>query len=136
MVFVCWRALAENPWASVPFAAARSALDAPAAPLDVEGPGPFAFADASRVRRLLEGAGFEAVRLDPFDHEVVLGEGLDEAVAFSFTGGPAARLCAGIDEAARARVAAAMREALAPYARGERLPLGAAVWIVEARRGA
>ncbi len=136
LAFVCWRALGENPWAAVPFAAVRGAIGGPTEPLDAAGPGPFAFADGARVRRLLEGSGFEGITVDPFDHEVVLGEGLDDAVAFAFIGGPAARLCAGADDAVRAAAASAVREALAPHVKGGRVALGASVWVVGARRRA
>jgi SAM-dependent methyltransferase len=135
MVFVCWRSLAENPWAALPYAAASAALGAPSAPLDAEGPGPFSFADGAHVRRLLEGAGFEAIIIDPIDRDVTMGTGLDEAVEFVFVGGPAARLCVGIDEAARARVESALREAMAPHAKAGRVVLPGAAWLVEARRG-
>jgi len=134
LAFVCWRALAENAWAAVPFAAARAALDAPAGPLDAEGPGPFAFADVARVRRLLEAAGFEAVTADRIDRDVLLGEGLDEAVAFAFLGGPAARLVVGADAEARGRAERAVREALAAHASAGRVVLPSAAWLVEARR--
>ena len=135
LAFVCWRAPAQNPWAAVPFAAVRGALGVPDAAVDPHAPGPFAFADGARVRGLLERAGFEAITVDPFDHEVVQGKGLDDAVAFAFQLGPAARLAAGADEAARARAMVAVREALAPYAKGDRVALGSAVWMVSARRG-
>jgi SAM-dependent methyltransferase len=135
LAFVCWRALADNPWAHVPLDAARDAVAAPAAPADPHAPGPFALADGARVRALLEGAGFEAVSVDPFDHDVVLGESLDEAVAFAFVAGPVSRLLAEAGEAARAGAAVAMRAALAPYAAGGPVALRGAVWMVSARRG-
>jgi SAM-dependent methyltransferase len=133
LAFVCWRALEENPWASIPFAAASGALGV-AAPLDAEGPGPFAFADAARVRRLLQAAGFEAITVDPVDREMVLGSDLEEAVTFASFGGPTARLLAGVDEASRARAEGAVREALAPHARAGGVALGGAAWLVGARR--
>jgi SAM-dependent methyltransferase len=135
LVFVCWRALGDNPWAVLPLEAASSALGTPAAPLDAEGPGPFAFADGARIRRLLDAAGFESITIDPLDHDVVLGHRLDEAAAFVLMVGPTARLCAAVDEAARSRVEGAIREVLAPHARSAGVTLGAAAWLVGARRG-
>jgi hypothetical protein len=73
--------------------------------------------------------------IDPFEQEVVMGRGLVETVAFVLQLGPSARLAAGADGAARARAAAAVREALAPYATGGRVALGSAVWMVSGRRG-
>ena len=60
LVFVCWRPLAENPWMLAPLQAALPFIP-PVAPPDPTAPGPFAFADASRVRSILSDAGFAAV---------------------------------------------------------------------------
>jgi SAM-dependent methyltransferase len=66
LAFVCWRALAENPWMQAPLQAALPLLP-PMAPPDPVAPGPFAFADASRVRSILSQAGFASVTISPFD---------------------------------------------------------------------
>ncbi len=134
LAFVCWRALADNPWARIPFEAARAALGASSAPLDAGGPGPFSFADDARVRGLLEGAGFDAIEIAPLDRDVQLGQGLDDAASFASFCGPAARLLAGVDDATQVRVEDGVREALGPYAVGGRVALASAVWLVSARR--
>jgi SAM-dependent methyltransferase len=136
MVFACWRTPGENPWATVPFEAARAALALQVEPPGAPGPGPFAFADPALVRGLLQGAGLEGIAVEAFDSPVVIGGGLDEAVRFSMALGPTARLVAGVDDAARARAAAALREALAPHASGGPVTMAAAVWLVSARRPA
>src|SRR6266550_4687334 len=56
-VFVCWRAPRDNAWAMTPLSAARTAMGVTPTPADPNAPGPFAFADADRVRALLSGAG-------------------------------------------------------------------------------
>jgi SAM-dependent methyltransferase len=58
LAFVCWRHPAENPWMMVPLEAALRFVPPPP-PMDPTAPGPFAFADASRVRAILMAAGFE-----------------------------------------------------------------------------
>src|SRR5271156_1462236 len=55
VAFVCWRSLAENGWAAIPIAAARPLLP-PQEPPDPFAPGPFAFADDSRVKIILSAA--------------------------------------------------------------------------------
>ena len=136
MAFVCWRAEAENAWARVPFAAVRGAL--PEAPLGVQdrasGPGPFAFADASAVERMLRHAGYGQVDVAPFDCEVELASnGLDAATSFALTAGPAARLLVQASDADRQRAAAAVRAAIAPYLTHDRVALPGAAWVVFAR---
>ena len=60
LVFVCWRPLADNPWMLAPLQAALPFIP-PVAPPDPTAPGPFAFADASRVRSILTHAGFASL---------------------------------------------------------------------------
>jgi SAM-dependent methyltransferase len=133
LVFVCWRALSENPWACLPYEATREALSAPALSLDAAGPGPFSLADSARIHELLAGAGFTEITIDPADTKVVLGEKIDDASEFAIEGGPAARLLVGADEAVRARAVSAVHRALAPYVAGGRVTLPAAAWLVSAR---
>ena len=42
----------------------------PVVPSDPTAPGPFAFADASRVRSMLADAGFGSVTINPFDARI------------------------------------------------------------------
>jgi len=60
MAFVCWRPMAENPLMRAPMQAAAPLLP-PMPPPDPLAPGPFAFADPERVRRILTEAGFSGV---------------------------------------------------------------------------
>ena len=57
LAFVCWRSLAENPWMQAPLQAALPFIP-PVTPPDPTAPGPFAFADADRVRTILIKAEF------------------------------------------------------------------------------
>lgn len=136
LAFVCWRTLADNPWLAVPLAAARRIVQ-PAAPLPPpDAPGPLAFADAERVRAILERAGFADVTFTPFNHAMPLGDrgGLDVAAEQAITLGPTARLvaAANLDDATRERLLREVRESLAPYAVGDVVSLPAAAWIVAA----
>ena len=136
IAFVCWRAQAENGWGTVPFAAVRAALpEAPLGPMDrTDGPGPFAFADRDHVASVLRAAGFSQIDIAPFDAEVELSAtGLDEAARFSITAGPAARLLAQASPEQKARAAACVAEALAPYEKNGRVTLHGAAWTVLAQ---
>jgi SAM-dependent methyltransferase len=131
IAFVCWRALAENPWMTVPVQAARGHLPPQPQP-DPDAPGPFAFADRDRLERILAQAGYTDIAITPADDQVALGP-LDEAVERSLYIGALARL---LDEhpQARAPVPATLRDTLRPFATDGGVRLDAAVWIVGARR--
>ena len=99
-----------------------------------EAPGPFAFASETRVRRVLSDAGFADIVLEPHDLEldIATGRGLDTAVRAAMTIGPTSRMLDGQSDAVREAATADIRNALAAHARGDRVPLGAAIWIVSA----
>jgi hypothetical protein len=99
-----------------------------------EDPGPFSFADEARVRRILGEAGFESIALTPVDLEldVAAGQGLEAALAAVQQIGAASRALEGQPEALRAAAVAEIHAALVPHQRGLSVPLGAAIWIVEA----
>ena len=133
LAFVCWRPLPDNPWAGLPFQAVTGVVGAPPPP-EPGAPGPFSLADGDRVRAILDGAGFDEIAVEPRDAEIDLagGGGLDAATHFAAVVGPASRLLADVDEAARSRAAEAVRSALEPHVAGDRVPLAAAVWLVSA----
>jgi SAM-dependent methyltransferase len=135
MVFLCWRRLADNPWAAAPLEAARPHLP-PIPPPGPEDPGPFAFGDPDRVRRILGAAGWRDVSLESVDAEVVLAAagGIDDALAFLTRAGPTGRAMLRASEAERERASAAVREALAPKLGADgALRLPGSCWLVRAR---
>lgn len=133
--FVCWRTSEENPSFGLPLQAALPFLkERPDAPKDGE-PGPFAFAEQSRIREVLASAGYADIVVAPHDSELVFAgrPDMDAAVELAFELGPLGRLRAELDDQTRARVQGAVRAAFQPYfgARGVVLP--AATWLVTAR---
>ena len=73
LAFVCWRPLNENPWMQAPLQAALPLLP-PVAPPDPTAPGPFAFADPSRVRSILADSGYGSMTINPFDADIGGGD--------------------------------------------------------------
>ena len=133
LAFVCWRAAKQNPWMTIPLREAKK--HAPPLPeTNPEDPGPFAFADDQRVRRLLGAAGFADIEIAPrdLDLDVAIGRGLDAAVASAMGIGPTSRILDGRSNAVRAAAAADIKKALAERAKGASVPLGAAIWLVTA----
>ena len=135
LVFVCWRASAENEWVTVPMDAIRALLPEvpPPAP---DAPGPFALADRDRLGGMLARAGFSSVAIEPLDLAVCLAQegGVDAAVQLVKQLGPAGRALAEAGEEVAAAATAPLAEALAPHDKDGRVTLGGAIWLVEAIR--
>ncbi len=134
LAFVCWQSLQQNPWMMVPLAAVMQqvALPPPPAP---DAPGPFAFADAERVRGILTQAGLRALNFAPVDETLTIGGsgGIDQAVEFVLQIGPVAAALRAAGPGAHATVAAAVRDAVAPFHTPQGVRMAAAAWIVTGR---
>jgi len=129
--FVCWRRPEENPWMMVPLQAAASLLP-PSPPGDPLAPGPFAFADANRVRGILADAGLATIEITPFDAPIG-GFSLADATKLALRVGPlgaALRDAPDLGPALKQTVAAALSGFDSPAG----VMLGSATWIVTARR--
>ena len=134
--FICWQPIDRNSWVMIPVMAAAQHVALPPPP-GPEEPGPFSFADPDRVRRILGGAGFENVAVDPYEtaFDVAAGGTMDEAVEFIMQIGPMSVALKDASEDQKQRVAGAVREAFAPHVTPEgTVRLGAACWIVSATR--
>jgi hypothetical protein len=132
LAFACWQPMPLNPWMAVPLMATASVV--PVKPPPPPGtPGPFAFGDRSHVESLLSRAGFRDVELASFTPKVLVGGGgdLDATVEFVLQLGA---LSAVLEESphAVARVRAAVKEALGPYATMDGIVMESAAWIVTA----
>ncbi|MFF3884935.1 class I SAM-dependent methyltransferase [Streptomyces sp. NPDC001914] len=130
--FIVWRGIAENPFMTTAERAAAPLL--PGLPArEPEAPGQFALADAGRVRRLLEGAGWGGVGLRAVDVECVMAE--KELVPYFSRFGPVGIALRDVDEATRARVVPTVRAAFEPYVSGEEVRFTAACWQIDAQAG-
>jgi SAM-dependent methyltransferase len=129
-----WRPPAENAWLSLPLAAALPLLP-PQPPADPHAPGPFAFADADRVRNILSDAGWHDIG---FAHcrvpLQVAGPGeLETATDFAMRLGPLARILAESDPGLAEPVREAVRAVLAPHEGPDGVVLSGSIWLVSAR---
>jgi ubiquinone/menaquinone biosynthesis C-methylase UbiE len=131
LAFVCWRGVDENLWASVPYAAARDLLPPPE-PSDPLAPGPFAFADAGRLRNILDEAGFADIRIETLDSVMNMGADVDEAAAQAMSIGPLARAATGLTDEIREKIREAVKPALARYKSRDGITPPAACWLVGA----
>ncbi len=133
LAFACWRKPADNLWLALPMRSVAHLLP-PLPPSDPNEPGPFAFADETRLAGILEVAGFSDVAIQPFDVRTG-GDSLDDSVHLSLRVGQlgtALRQIGASDQLKR-DVEAALREALAPYVEDGVVKLPAAAWIVSGR---
>lgn len=132
LLFSCFRSPLENPWASD----MAQLLGLPPAS-DPRAPGPFAFADPAHVEAILEGAGWQAVALDPVDFAYVAGTGEDpveEALGFFRRIGPAALALRALQGAELAAAEDRIRAWLEEHRSGNLVAFGAAAWLVSARK--
>ena len=127
LAFVCWRALSENPWMQAPLQAALPLIP-PVAPPDPAAPGPFAFADASRVRSILAQAGFGSVTISPFD-TLIGGGNVEQTSRLALKVGPLGRALRE-HPALADEIAVAVRNILTKYVTPNGVLMPAAVWIV------
>jgi SAM-dependent methyltransferase len=132
LAFLCWRDWRDNEWVRVPITAVRPHLP-PQPQSGPEEPGPFAFADPARVRRILTAGGFAGIAMRPFDADLVLGATLDEAVDHLRAFGPVARALADATDTEKTAAVAALRGALQPCAARRPFTLSGAMWIVNAQ---
>lgn len=134
LAFACWREPRENPFFMTALQAVYKHVPK-MPPVGPDDPGPFAFAAEERVNRILKAAGFSNIAMEPCNLalDIAIGRGMDAAVRSALEIGPAARALAEHPPETVAAAAQSVREALAPYAKGQTVPLDAAIWIVTAR---
>ena len=135
LLWVVWRELADSPFFTVPLNAALPLLPvAPAA--DPHAPGPFAFADADRLQRLLHNAGWRNAWLERRDVPLRLAANDEPEVAAELANwmGPLARRMAAnaAGPELHASVRRAIEKVLPAHAGPHGISLVASVWVVSA----
>lgn len=93
LAFVCWQGLKDNEWVHLTLETALPFFRTPPIPPEPTAPGPFAFADAGRVRAILETSGWTNIAIAPWAGDLQMpGSDIKEAAEFMITLGPIARL--------------------------------------------
>jgi SAM-dependent methyltransferase len=128
--FAAWRSADENPFMTTTERAAAPFLtNVPARP--TSGPGQFAFADATRVRSILNESGWRDVDVRPID--VVCTFSQNNLVSFFTRLGPLGVIFREVDAGTRDKVIEAVRSAFTPFIAGDEVRYTAACWLVTAR---
>jgi len=136
VAFSCFRTPRENGLITT-ILAAISEFVPPLPKMNPDDPGPFAFQDPERVKRILTTAGFKSVALEPVDvqSDISNGQGMDEALINAMEIGPASRALQGAAPEIRAKAEAELRAVFTPLQKENKVLLDAGIWIVTARNG-
>ena len=103
LAFICWRAMAENEYAAMPFEIAKPLMPV-LPPADPHAPGPFALADADRLRAILAHAGFSDIAIARHDGLMPMGTTPEQAGIHATSLGPTARALPRSEDGVRTRV--------------------------------
>jgi len=127
---IAWRRAAENPFMTTAERAAAPLLPG-LPPRRPDAPGQFAFADADRVRRILQQGGWADIDIRPIDVPCAMPE--PELPNYLSRLGPVGIALQSVDARTRARVVETVRAAFEPYVRGDEVRFNAACWAITAR---
>lgn len=133
LLFSCFRSPAENPF----FTEVARLLPDPPPPAPPGAPGPFAFADLTRMAGILEAGGWEGIAAEPFDFPMVVGAGnnaVEDAVSYFAAIGPSAIAARAMDDATRMAFFERIRQLARNNLQEGLVTLPAAGWIVTARK--
>jgi SAM-dependent methyltransferase len=130
LVLLVWQRHEHNEWARAIDAALGDAARPPQPGAD-----PFSLGDAEATAGLLEGAGFEGVRLEDVHEPVFYGDDLDAALAVVRGFQDTRAALAGLSDSEAARTVERLREMLAAHYSDERgVVLDSHSWLITARR--
>jgi len=132
---LAWRSPEDNPFMTTAERAAAPLL--PGLPeRRPDAAGQFAFADAERVRRILEGSGWLDIDVRPVDMPCTFPE--SDLALYMTRLGPVSRVLHDVEERTRGRIIETLRDAFEPYVHGAQVRFVAACWLfgAELRRRA
>jgi SAM-dependent methyltransferase len=130
-----WGPLQENPWMFLPTLAAAPVLGAELSLPGPGEPGPFSLSEPGHVTGLLEGAGFDDVRVDEVEGaREISEEHADEDVRMLFEVGPLGDAYTAAEEPVRREAVDAVIAALEPHRDGAGWRLAGKGYAVTARR--
>jgi len=139
LMFVTWRALADNPFMAIPKQIVLQYLPPPGENAQTCGPGPFSMANPEVVTAQLKAAGFEKAQFTRTDGAVMVGSSVEQAMDFQLALGPAGEIFreAGAQaERRRQEIENALRAELAHHLRDGKVYMQSSSWAVSARKPA
>jgi SAM-dependent methyltransferase len=130
LVLLVWQRYERNEWAQAIDAALGDAAQPPQPGAD-----PFSLGDAEATARILEDAGFDAMRFEDVHEPVLYGNDLDAALAFVRGFQNISAALASLSGGEAARTVERLREMLvAQYSDDRGVVLDSRSWLITARR--
>lgn len=135
---IVWRRREENPWLHEAELCVKAIVPAVSHEETDQvhcGPGPFSMSGPDMVSLMLRGAGFERITFERHDCDICIGRDLDDAIEFAMALGPAGeliRLAGAEGERLKPQVTEALKETLAPFARGDGVWAPSSTWFITA----
>ncbi len=139
MTMIVWRTVADNPWLGLPKEIVAQFLPPPGEDGRTCGPGPFSMADQEMVTKQLEIAGYTDIDFERVDAPLMVGNSLEDAVAFQLALGPAGEVYREAGQLAIDRhdeIEAALCAELGKYETPDGVFLESSSWVVSARNPA
>jgi ubiquinone/menaquinone biosynthesis C-methylase UbiE len=133
LAFCCWQSPQNNEWINLPLSVVLKHVPPPE-PVPDGAPGPFAFANPDRIRKILESAGFDKIKIEPLTLTLAVGSAptLQESVEFIMEMGPTAKLLEGATASDKTNIQEELNDSLSCHYQDGALHLKAAIWLVQA----
>ncbi len=136
MVHIVWRDRADNPWLSMAKDIVLKILPPPGADAQTCGPGPFSMSNQTMVTAMMKSAGYENIEFRRVDAPVLIGNNVEDAIAFQLALGPAGEVFreAGAEaEEKRDRVETALADAIKQQKlNAEGIVMDSSSWVISA----
>lgn len=129
---VCWQGPLQIEWIAVAMGVAVPLVGRPPDLGEPGEPGPFAFADADRTRRLVESSGFENVSIESVTRPERIADDPDDAVRFVLSLPESQQLFDGVPDDVVANATEALKDAYAQYTSSHGVVTDASAWLVTA----
>jgi ubiquinone/menaquinone biosynthesis C-methylase UbiE len=136
MAHIVWRDRADNPWLSMAKDVVLQFLPAPGADAQTCGPGPFSMADEVMVTGMMRSAGYDKIAFRRVDAPVLIGNDVEDAIAFQLAIGPAGevyREAGALAEEKRDEIVAALKDAIARQKiAADGIVMDSSSWVISA----
>ena len=133
LAIVAWQGALQSEWTAVAGAVAVAHFGRPPNLGAPDGPGPFAFADGDRFKRVVAAGGFREVTLEAITRPMLMGRDVEDVVNLIAATPQSKDLFAGQPTEKVEGAIAGLRDAFAPYARPEGVVMSGTAWLLTAR---
>jgi ubiquinone/menaquinone biosynthesis C-methylase UbiE len=136
MVHIVWRTREDNPWLSMAKDVVQRFLPPPGEGAQTCGPGPFSMSNEQMVRGMMRSAGYDEIEFHRVDAPVLIGNNVEDAIAFQLALGPAGEVFREAGEEAerkRDRIETALAGAIGQQTiSAEGIIMDSSSWVISA----